>query len=43
MYGRMVDDCREKSTTSESLKAGEALSPTDASAKCFETGLQCIY
>ena len=23
VYGRMVDDCRDKSTTFESLKAGE--------------------
>jgi len=37
VYGRMVDDCRDKSTTFESLKAGEVLSPTDTSASCCET------
>ncbi len=29
VYGRMVDDHKDKSITFESLKAGEVLSPTD--------------
>jgi hypothetical protein len=37
VYGRMVDDCRDKSTTLESLKAGEVLGPTGTSASYFET------
>ncbi len=42
VYGRMVDDCRDKSTTFECLKAGEVLTPTDTSTSCIETTLQCI-
>jgi len=45
VYARMVDDCRDKSTPFESLKAGEVFSPThpqvalrpDYSA-CSDTG-----
>jgi len=43
VYGRMANDCRDKSTTFESLKAGEVLSPTDTFASCCETKWQCIF
>ncbi len=43
VYGRMVDDSKDRSTTFESLTTGEVLSPASTSANCFDTTAQGIF
>ena len=43
VYGRIVDDSRDGSTTLQSLTIGEVLSPTHTSANCCETTSQGLF
>ena len=43
VYGRMVDDSKDRSTTFDCMTTGEVLSPTGTSANCFETTSQGVF